>query len=104
MARYTITEDQYEKLINASLKRHAKDPKPNIEGGTFDLDGDTVKYSVFIRKDGYVYVYYTYLGQKHKVHIMPEESFIRLNKKEQENSVESRIKKDLDGKMNNLDL
>jgi hypothetical protein len=34
---------------------------------------------------------------------MPEESFIRLNKKEQENSVESRIKKDLDGKMNNLD-
>jgi hypothetical protein len=102
MARYTITEDQYEKLIKASLKRHAKDLKPNIEGGTFDLNGDTLKYSVFIRKDGYVYVYYTYLGQKHKVHIMPEESFIRLNKKEQENSVESRIKKDLDGKMNNL--
>jgi hypothetical protein len=34
---------------------------------------------------------------------MPEESFIRLNKKEQENSVESRIKKELDGKLNNLD-
>ena len=93
-----ITEDQYEKLLKASLKRHVEDPEPNIEGGTFDLNGDTIKYSVFIRKDGYVYVYYSYLGQKHKVHIMPEESFIRLNKKEQEDSIEFRIKKDIQKK------
>ena len=94
-----ITEDQYEKLLKASLKRHVEDPEPNIEGGTFDLNGDTIKYSVFIRKDGYVYVYYSYLGQKHKVHIMPEESFIRLNKKEQEDSIEFRIKKDIQKKI-----
>jgi len=93
-----ITEDQYEKLLKASLKRHAKDSEPNIKGGTFDLNGNTIKYSVFIRKDGYVYVYYSYLGQKHKVHIMTEESFIRLNKKEQEDSVEFRIKKDIEKK------
>jgi len=93
-----ISEDQYEKLVKASLKRHAKDPEPNIEGGTFDLNGDTIKYSVFIRKDGYAYVYYSYLGQKHKVHIMPEESFIRLNKKEQEETIEFRIKKDIQKK------
>jgi hypothetical protein len=93
-----ISEDQYEKLVKASLKRHAKDPEPNIEGGTFDLNGDAIKYSVFIRKDGYVYIYYSYLGQKQKVHIMPEESFIRLNKKEQEDTIEFRIKKDIQKK------
>jgi hypothetical protein len=103
MSKYLITEDQYEKLVKASLKRHANDPEPNIDVGTFDLNGNNVKYSVLMRKDGYVYTNYSFRGQKHKVHIMPEESFIRLTKKEQEDSVESRIRKDINKKKDKFD-
>jgi hypothetical protein len=56
-----------------------------------------------MRKDGYVYTNYSFRGQKHKVHIMPEESFIRLTKKEQEDSVESRIRKDINKKKDKFD-
>jgi uncharacterized membrane protein YobD (UPF0266 family) len=96
--KYILTEDQLEKLLKASLKRHSKDPESNITSGMFNFDGFIVKYSVSIRGDGYVYANYTYQGQRFKVHIMSEENFIQLDKKEQENSVEFRIKKDIEKK------
>ena len=94
--KYILTEDQLEKLLKSSLKRHAKDPTRNIEGGMFNLDGYLIKYTVTIRGDGYVYSNYYFDDEKGRVHIMPEESFILLNKKEQENIVELRIKKDIE--------
>ena len=96
--KYVVTEDQYEKLLKASLKRHAKDPEPNIKGGTFNFKGHLVKYSVVNRNNESIYVNYTYAGQKNMVYIMSDENFIQLDKKEQENAVEFRIKKHIEKK------
>ena len=93
-----ISEDQYEKLIKASLKRHAKDPEPNIKGGVFNFNEHLVKYSVVNRNNESIYVNYTYDGQKNMVYIMSDENFIQLDKKEQENAVEFRIKKHIEKK------
>jgi hypothetical protein len=93
-----ISEDQYEKLVKASLKRHAKDPEPNIKGGTFNVNGHLVKYGVVNRKGESIYVNYNYDEQKRMVYIMTDENFIQLNKKEQEDAVEFRIKKDIEKK------
>ena len=94
--KYVVTEDQYEKLLKASLKRHAKDPEPNIKGGTFNFKGHIVKYSVVNRNNESIYVNYTYDGQKNMVYIMSDENFIQLDKKEQENTIEFRKKICLD--------
>lgn len=98
MIKYIITEDQYEKLLKASLKRHVNDPEPNITSGSFNIDGEEVKYNVSIRPDGYVYVNYLYKSKKSRVHVMSEENFIQLSKMEQEDAVEFRIKKDIEKK------
>ena len=94
--KYILTEDQLEKLIKASIKRHAKDTERNIEGGMFEYKGRIVRYTVTTRNDGYVFATYTYDETKNKVHVMSELDFIQLNKKEQENVVEHRIRKDID--------
>jgi hypothetical protein len=93
-----ITEDQYEKLLKASLKRHAKDPEPNIKGGMFNANGHLVKYSIVNRGGKSIYVNYSYDDLKRMVYIMTDENFIQLNKKEQEDTVEFRIKKDIEKK------
>ena len=93
-----ITEDQYEKLLKASLKRHAKDPEPNIKGGMFNANGHLVKYSIVNRGGKSIYVNYSYDDLKRMVYIMTDENFIQLNKKEQEDAVEFRIKKDIEKK------
>ncbi len=93
-----ISEDQYEKLIKASLKRHAKDPEPNIKGGMFNVGGHLVKYSIVNRGGKSIYVNYSYDDLKRMVYIMTDENFIQLNKKEQEDAVEFRIKKDIEKK------
>jgi hypothetical protein len=96
--KYVVTEDQYEKLLKASLKRHAKDPEPNIKGGTFNFKGHLVKYSVVNRDKKSIYVNYTYDGQRGMVYIMGDENFIQLDKEEQEKAVEFRIKKHIEKK------
>jgi len=93
-----ITEDQYEKLLKASIKRHAKDPEPNIKGGMFNVGGHLVKYSIVNRGGKSIYVNYSYDDLKRMVYIMTDENFIQLNKKEQEDAVEFRIKKDIEKK------
>lgn len=93
-----ITEDQYEKLLKASLKRHAKDPEPNIKGGMFNANGHLVKYSIVNRGGKSIYVNYSYDDLKRMVYIMTDENFIQLNNKEQEDAVEFRIKKDIEKK------
>jgi hypothetical protein len=93
-----ISEDQYEKLLKASIKRHAKDPEPNIKGGMFNVGGHLVKYSIVNRGGKSIYVNYSYDGLKRMVYIMTDENFIQLNKKEQEDAVEFRIKKDIEKK------
>ena len=98
MMKYIITEDQYEKLLQASSKRHSNDPEPNINSGSFNIDGSNIKYNISIRPDGYVYVNYQYKSKKSKVHVMSEENFIQLSKKGQEDAVEFRIKKDIEKK------
>lgn len=94
--KYILTEDQLEKLIKASIKRHAKDPERNIQGGMFVLNGNLINYTVNIRNDGYVFATFIYGGKRMKVHVMSEMDFIQLNKKEQEDVVEFRIKKDIE--------
>jgi len=93
-----ISEDQYEKLIKASLKRHAKDTETNVKGGMFNVNGHLVKYSVVNRKGESIYVNYNYDEQKRMVYIMTDENFIKLSKKEQEDAIEFRIKKDIQKK------
>jgi hypothetical protein len=93
-----ISEDQYEKLIKASLKRHAKDTEPYVKGGMFNVNGHLVKYSVVNRKGESIYVNYNYDEQKRMVYIMTDENFIQLSKKEQEDAIEFRIKKDIQKK------
>ena len=89
--KFLITEDQYEKLIQASRERHSKDPNPNIKSGGFDLDGDVITYSVTVRNDYSVYVNYTYNGKRSLAYITNEEKFIRLSKEEQRSLVKSKI-------------
>ena len=96
--KYIITENQYEKLLKASLKRHANDPQRDITGGMFIYNGHLVKYTIFKRDDGAIYATYTYDERKKRVYIMNEETFIQFSKKEQEDSVEFRIKKDIEKK------
>lgn len=96
--KYVVTEDQYEKLLQASLKRHAKDHESNIKGGIFNVDGHLVKYSIVNRGGESIYSNYSYDDQRRMVYIMTDENFIQLNKKEQENAVEFRIKKDIEKK------
>jgi hypothetical protein len=93
-----ITEDQYEKLLKASLKRHAKDPEPNIKGGMFNVGGYLVRYSVVNRGGKSIYANYNYDDVKRMVYIMTDETFIQLDKKKQEDAVEFRIKKDIEKK------
>ena len=93
-----ITEDQYEKLLKASLKRHAEDSEPNIKGGMFNVGGYLVRYSVVNRGGKSIYANYNYDDVKRMVYIMTDENFIQLNKKEQEDAVEFRIKKDIEKK------
>ena len=93
-----ITEDQYEKLLKASIKRHAKDPEPNIKGGMFNVGGYLVKYSVVNRGGKSIYANYNYDDLKRMVYIMTDENFIQLDKKKQEDAVEFRIKKDIEKK------
>ena len=93
-----ITEDQYEKLLKASLKRHAKDPEPNIKGGMFNVNGYLVKYGIVNRGGKSIYANYNYDDVKRMVYIMTDENFIQLDKKEQEDAVEFRIKKDIEKK------
>jgi hypothetical protein len=93
-----ISEDQYEKLVKASLKRHSKDSEPDIKKGTFNPDGHLVKYSVVNRDKKSIYVNYTYDGQRGMVYIMGDENFIQLDKEEQEKAVEFRIKKHIEKK------
>ena len=93
-----ITEDQYEKLLKASLKRHAKDSEPNIKGGMFNVGGYLVKYSVVNRGGKSIYANYSYDDLNRMVYIMTDENFIQLDKKEQEDAVEFRIKKDIEKK------
>ena len=96
--RYIITEDQYEKLLKASLKRHAKDPEPRIKGGIFNVNGHLVKYTIVVRNEESIYSNYVYDGQRRMVYIMTDVNFILLDKKDQEDAVEFRIKKDIEKK------
>jgi len=93
-----ISEDQYEKLVKASLKRHAKDPEPNVKGGMFNVNGHLVKYGVVNRDGKSIYANYNYDDLKRMVYIMTDENFIQLDKKKQEDAVEFRIKKDIEKK------
>ena len=85
--RYIVTENQYEKLLKASLKRHAKDPEPRIKGGIFNVNGQLVKYNVINRNEESIYATYTYNDQRRTVYVMTDENFIQLNKKDQEDAV-----------------
>jgi len=93
-----ISEDQYEKLIKASLKRHAKDPEPRIKGSIFNVNGHLVLYSIVVRNGESIYANYTYEGQRRMVYIMTDVNFILLDKKDQEDAVEFRIEKDIEKK------
>lgn len=93
-----ISEDQYEKLVKASLKRHAKDPEPRIKGGIFNVNGHLVKYNIVVRNEESIYSNYTYDGDRRMVYIMTDVNFILLDKKDQEDAVEFRIKKDIEKK------
>jgi len=100
--KYIITENQYEKLLKASLKRHANDPERNIKGGNFIYNGKPVKYSIFSREGKSIYVNYGYDKTHHTTYIMSDENFIQMDKKEQEKVVEFRIKKNIDKKTNQI--
>lgn len=96
--KYVVTEDQYEKLIKASLKRHANDPETGIKKGLFNVHGHLVKYNIVNRNNESIYASYEYEGQRRTVYIMTDENFIQFDKKEQEDVVEFRIKKDIEKK------
>jgi hypothetical protein len=93
---YILTEGQYERLLNASRKRHAKDPERNVKGGMFNFNGHLVKYSVVNRNEEFIYVNYEYESVRKMTYIMKDEDFIQLDKKEQENRIEFKIKKDIE--------
>lgn len=95
MMKYILTEDQYEKLLAASRKRHAKDPEPRIKSGMFNFNGHIVKYNVVNRNNEFIYVNYEFDGQRKMMYIMRDEDFIQLDKEEQENRIEHRIKQKL---------
>jgi hypothetical protein len=96
--KYIITEDQYEKLLMASRKRHANDKSRDVKNGSFNYDGKLITYNVMIREDGSLYVYYNFDG-KHLLYITNEMKFIILSKDEQkkliQNKIENHIKKKL---------
>jgi len=93
-----IEESRLEDLVKSSLKRHVKDESRDISGGMFNYNGNNIKYTIHKRNNEAVYVYFIFKGESKKVYLMSDESFIRLDKKGQENSVEDRIKKYLDKK------
>ena len=64
----------------------------------FNVNGHLVKYSVVNRNGESIYVNYNYDDQKYMVYIMTDEKFIQLNKKEQEDAVEFKIKKNIQKK------
>jgi hypothetical protein len=94
--KYILTEDQYERLLNASRKRHAKDPERNVKSGMFNLNGHLVKYSVVNRNEEFIYVNYEYDGKRKMTYVMKDEDFIQLNKEEQEKRIEYSIKKSIE--------
>ena len=94
--KYILTEDQYERLLNATRKRHAKDPERNVKGGMFNFNGYIVKYSVVNRKEEFIYVNYEYDEQRKMAYVMRDEDFIQLNKEEQENRIEYSIKRQIE--------
>jgi hypothetical protein len=93
---YLITENQYEKLLNASRKRHANKPNRNVERGMFSYDGYDVKYAIVNRNQEFIYANYEYDGKRKMVYIMRDEDFIQLNKEEQEKRIEYSIKKQIE--------
>lgn len=94
--KYILTEDQYERLLNASRKRHAKYPERNVKSDMFNFNGHLVKYSIVNRKEEFVYANYEYEGDRKMAYIMRDEDFIQLDKKEQENRIEHSIKKHIE--------
>ena len=96
LMKYVLTEDQYERLLNASRKRHAKDPELNVKGGMFNVNGHLVKYSIVNRKEEFIYANYNYDGERKMAYVMRDEDFILLDKKEQENRIEHSIKKHIE--------
>jgi hypothetical protein len=96
--KYVVTEDQYEKLLQASRERHATSANPYIKGNIFDFNGDSVSYGIVHRKDNTIYANYTYKGDRHIVHILNDLDFVRLTKKEQRSAAEAKIKKDIERK------
>ena len=91
-----ISEQQYEKLLQASRERHANDPNRDIKKGGFEINGQVVTYNVMVRKDGSIYVNYNYNGVRRLLYITNEVNFILLDKKDQKDAVEFRIKKDIE--------
>jgi hypothetical protein len=96
--KFLITENQYEKLLQASRERHANDPNRDIRRGGFEVDGQVVTYNVMVRNDGSVYVSYNYNGVRRLLYITNEVNFIRLGKNEQKNTIESKINSDIQKK------
>lgn len=96
--KYVVTENQYEKLLQASRERHAKDLEPRIKGGILNANGHLVKYYIVVRNGESIYASYSYEDQKRMVYIMTDVNFILLDKKDQEDSVEFKIKKDIEKK------
>lgn len=96
---YIITENQYEKLIQASLKRHSKDPERNIKEGSFNYDGSIIKYSIMNKNNESIYANYKYKNKTIRAYIMSDENFIQLSKDDQEKAVEYKIKRQIDQKL-----
>lgn len=101
---YLITENQLEKLIQASKERHKNTPSPYIKGGIFDFNGEPVTYGLTIRKDHSVYTNYLHNKKRHMLYIMNDFDFVQLDKKEQRNAAESKIRKDIERKQINPTL
>jgi hypothetical protein len=92
--KIVITEDQLDKLIQMSRKRHSKDV-PETNEGILNYNGQNVHYKIIKRNNEYVYVKLKYNTNK-LIYIMPDEQFLQLSKEKQDEIIGDRIKKFLD--------
>jgi hypothetical protein len=98
--KYILTEDQYEKLLNATRELHKNKVSRDVKVGSFNFNGEVITYNTMIRQDGSVYIYYNYKG-RHMLYMTNEMKYIVLSNEEQKNLIENKIKNHIQKKLGN---
>lgn len=96
--KYIVPENRLEDLLRKSRERHSNNEEKGHKSGSFDLNGKTVNYSLFDKRNS-IFSNTKIGGKSYRIFIMNELDFLPLSKEEQKKISEYRIKKYLEKRL-----